>query len=879
MNTTPTLRRPPPLVAAHVQQTSDHPPARRTAPPLRVAASVRGSRPSSSRHAIVANATVLPVLRRPATAERPAGRRSTAQQRRGGTTVTRGSSPQQRRRQAPPAAAPSALVSEQTDNPVFDVEAQRPPLPPPGASEVDKNRGTPQQQVRKALTLWKENPANFHQAACVFILGGKAGERSSKFPRPENVSRMTNAEMELAWEAASGSISKNERLVCHFTSMDAASTILGVDSPGFRASAVGQGGGGFFVCSVGPHELEWEQYQSASFRERTGRELWGENWQHLLEGEKDADKVEMVFFLKIPTPFYEQGSSIPGRDLARIIPPEVLYERDGYHWLQKEKIVKSYMLVRDAPALEIAGEGPPPETNVGLKCFFAVLSLGLVLFQALALLAIIWNTMNPSCMDNLHCGRVGTYCRATGGTGGRCDYCAWVGHPAVLDEANATAFCADATRLSAEYCDGSTANGKKACAHPACRACPGSTEDPNPGWGVPYHLAITSTGHDRKHYPDDRWMENSTFDGPVSIGNSTWGITSEHTIVRGNVAAMQYSDYAMLALASTVVSFNLADEIRDIKLCEITIHDRAGTSPWRWRSYALVGAVGVLGFVPAIVIAEAAGLKNAGTAFYLLVVTPAAVTLIDVRSGNSPWRVFLLATNALRRFAVVPLLASAVPFLVLYDSANAKDMALNTVGALFLLSVDNEAFAYALPDHIRTHVEEYGRAELGEKEAGVLNAVKTWTWIPLVAAMVFPVLAVKHLHDPAGGWMRNPFDVALLVPLYAMMPGVAAEAIRGRYTGGDAGTATVAERAAVGTLAAGQVVCLALFFVRGGSGGSGAELFWYLAGSACGLVLLALLRRLDGRDGGGRLMHSFAGLGKWFAGAGAVFAATAFMDA
>ena len=93
------------------------------------------------------------------------------------------------------------------------------------------------------------------------------------------------------------------------------------------------------------------------------------------------------------------------------------------------------------------------------------------------------------------------------------------------------------------------------------------------------------------------------------------------------------------------------------------------------------------------------------------------------------------------------MLAAAVPFLVLYDSANAKDIALNAVGALFLLQVDNEAFAHALPDHIRKYVEStverHGRAEVGKNVARVLNAVTTWTWIPQVAAMVFPVLAVK----------------------------------------------------------------------------------------------------------------------------------------
>ena len=59
------------------------------------------------------------------------------------------------------------------------------------------------------------------------------------------------------------------------------------------------------------------------------------------------------------------------------------------------------------------------------------------------------------------------------------------------------------------------------------------------------------------------------------------------------------------------------------------------------------------------------------------VVTLAIVVPIDARLGNSPWRVFLLTLNALRRFTVVPLVASAVPKIVIYDSSNSKDIALN----------------------------------------------------------------------------------------------------------------------------------------------------------------------------------------------------------
>ena len=151
--------------------------------------------------------------------------------------------------------------------------------------------------IRKAQARFSENPANFHQAAAVYILGGGEVKLQDSFPRPENVSRMTRSEMQLAWEKAEETISKTEKLVCHFTDLTGAGFILGTDSPGFRASTVGQGGGGVYVASAGPHQLDWEQYQGGKFRETTGRALWGEKWHELLEGEKCANKVDMLLSL------------------------------------------------------------------------------------------------------------------------------------------------------------------------------------------------------------------------------------------------------------------------------------------------------------------------------------------------------------------------------------------------------------------------------------------------------------------------------------------------------------------------------------------------------------------------------------------------------
>jgi hypothetical protein len=290
---------------------------------------------------------------------------------------------------------------------------------------------------------------------------------------------MTNAEMQLAWEAASESISKNERLVCRFMNTRNASRSLGTDSPGLRAAKAGQGGGGLYVSGVGPHNLGWEQYQSGTFREETGKLLWGEKWRDVLVGRTDADKLDVVFFLKIPASVYDTAKTVPGRENIKIIPPDVLYEEDGHHWLQKQKIVKSYVLARGVPTLQIKGEGPPPPTSLGIKWVFATLSLAIVLVQVIALYAIFFNTPYPSCVNNMQCRR-GMWCTTRGALGGRCEYCAYASRWGA--DQNATAFCIDRANHKEVFCDASTGYAEYHCAHPACRACPGSAHGPNPGW-------------------------------------------------------------------------------------------------------------------------------------------------------------------------------------------------------------------------------------------------------------------------------------------------------------------------------------------------------------------------------------------------------------
>jgi hypothetical protein len=170
--------------------------------------------------------------------------------------------------------------------------------------------------------------------------------------KPENVSRCTRFEIAGLWRAANDSIKRSETLVAHFTSLDAAKLILGEFSLGLRASTMGQAGGGISVVfsdsQDGPlAELNWDKWQGGEFRATTGKQLWGEKWESVRVGGSDEGKLDVVFFIAVPTVWVDVAAKVEGRPLIRIIPSLLLTEHQGHHWLQKGKIVKIYILRRD----------------------------------------------------------------------------------------------------------------------------------------------------------------------------------------------------------------------------------------------------------------------------------------------------------------------------------------------------------------------------------------------------------------------------------------------------------------------------------------------------------------------------------------------------
>eukprot|EP01045_Picozoa_sp_COSAG04_P017748 COSAG04_NODE_1592_length_6214_cov_4.841047_3_plen_221_part_00 len=191
---------------------------------------------------------------------------------------------------------------------------------------------------RLFLEEWKELTAK----------GGKPAAETQVI-WTENVARMTNPEMAVACESmAKEKCTGVEQLVYHYTSIDSAKLIIGAGSPGFRASTVGQGGGGFSVVMQGPHDMNWDQYQGGEFRGTVGAALWGEKAADVAVGGKDAHKLDVVFLIKIPEDFLKGAKGVPGRESIKIVPPHFLTQQGGQHYLQKENIVKGYILKRDA---------------------------------------------------------------------------------------------------------------------------------------------------------------------------------------------------------------------------------------------------------------------------------------------------------------------------------------------------------------------------------------------------------------------------------------------------------------------------------------------------------------------------------------------------
>ena len=113
---------------------------------------------------------------------------------------------------------------------------------------------------------------------------------------------------------------------------------------------------------------------------------------------------------------------------------------------------------------------------------------------------------------------------------------------------------------------------------------------------------------------------------------------------------------------------------------------------------------------------------------------------------------------------------SRKPTLPLHACAgDALRVCFNTVAILFLMDIDNQTFDFALPEAVRSLVEESGHVELSDAQAAGLARTKP-IHIFLIVATVLGSVAVGGAYGEAG------FLAALFFPSLAFFLAGAAEA-------------------------------------------------------------------------------------------------------
>ena len=150
---------------------------------------------------------------------------------------------------------------------------------------------------------------------------------------------------------------------------------------------------------------------------------------------------------------------------------------------------------------------------------------------------------------------------------------------------------------------------------------------------------------------------------------------------RARLDAMNVTDWTALLLASLVIGFGVFGELRDALLCEFALKAIARTAP-----------------------------------------VPRA------------WRCAFAALNGLRLFVFLPFVLGSVILLVVYRGGSALAVCLNTVAVLFLLEIDNLAFAHGLSEKTRRRAEARGRVPLTAADERLVDAVK------LICALAIPAV-------------------------------------------------------------------------------------------------------------------------------------------
>lgn len=158
----------------------------------------------------------------------------------------------------------------------------------------------------------------------------------------------------------------------------------------------------------------------------------------------------------------------------------------------------------------------------------------------------------------------------------------------------------------------------------------------------------------------------------------------------------------------------------------------------------------------------------------------------------------LLLLGGIRRWLFLPALLSAVTALLLLKGGDALSVCFNTIALLFILEIDNVAYAIMLDERVRSRVEQRSRVKLDNEQVAWLMRSKV-VHVGLVVVVV-----------PSAVWYSHVFS--MFIPMLCFWVGGVMEAVMdAAATGAGATGACKGVARATGAFLLGMVAYAGLF--------------------------------------------------------------------
>ena len=192
-------------------------------------------------------------------------------------------------------------------------------------------------------------------------------------------------------------------------------------------------------------------------------------------------------------------------------------------------------------------------------------------------------------------------------------------------------------------------------------------------------------------------------------------IMNKRLLAMSNMDSMALLDWTSLVLCSYVVGLNVAGEIKDISLCEISATLRA-------------------------------------------------------KELSLPWRVALATLGRIRSQFFLGAVMGAVPGVVLTQGGSAMAVAFNSIAILFIMDIDNLSYQFLLGERAKERVDAMGHVNLDRDHARALSLTKVLCAVVAVVGTIYMVTNGASVGAMlSGGGMAFFFKLSELTSKYKTM--------------------------------------------------------------------------------------------------------------